>query len=261
MRSILLAASLALVPLTPAFADVPASWPPLVREALGAAHDGGEDDVWRFTMTADYGETGAFTARFDSSRPENARWTLIEPASPDSMSEALREEWIDLSTPDEEDADEAADADGEENGGSFSIGGEGSGLFFGSDAIGMIAGDFGEPRQTRGRTVYTFAPSLADDEADEGEADAFSRFLAGELTVAQADPFVERIRIHAPASFKPHPAARVHEFEMVMEFARVGGLPAPVLSGFSTRIDLSALFQRQTQTVRFTFNDVEYEAR
>lgn len=264
MRSILIAASLALAPAIPAFADspdIPGSWPPLVREALGAVHEGHEDDVWRFTLTANYGEMGEFTARFDSSRPEGEQWTLISPASPAAMSDDLREEWIDMSTPDEE---EAPAEDGEEaeedTGQSFGIGGEGSGLFFSADTADLISGELNELRRSGGRAVYSFAPNMSDDEEDS-DADDFGRYLSGELTVAQSDPFVERIRIFAPASFKPHPAARIHEFEMEMEFARVDGLPGPIVREFSTRIDLSALFQRQSQDISFTFSDVEYEAR
>lgn len=264
MRSFLVFAGLALALTSPAFADnadATRNWPPLVRQALGTAHEGHEDDIWRFTMTADYGDAGRFSARFDSTRPEGERWTLVSPASAEAMSEALRDHWIDLSTPDEdEDAGDSESADEEDSGTSFGIGGGGSGLFFSAETAEMIGGDLAQLRRSGGRAAYTFQPRMSDDE-DGGDADDFGRFLSGELTVTESDPFVERLRIHAPASFKPHPAARVHSFEMVMEFARVEGLPGPILQSFATDVDVSALFQRQTQAFRFTFSDVEYEAR
>lgn len=264
MRSILLAASLAIAPVAASAdsPDIPNDWPPLVRAALTAAHEGDEDDVWRFTLRANYGEMGEFTARYDSGQEEGERWTLVSPASLSAMSEELREQWVDLSTPDEQEA--AAPAEGEETeeetGQSFGIGGGGSGLFFSADTADLVSGDVRELRRSGGRAVYAFVPNMSDGEED-AEADAFGENLSGELTVAEGDAFVERIRIYAPASFKPHPIARVHEFEMVMEFAREDGLPGPIVCNFSTRIDISAMFQRQTQDISFTFSDVEYEAR
>lgn len=263
MRSVLLAASLSLAFVAPAFGDAPEmgrDLPALVREALGASHDGHEDDLWRFTLTADYGDTGGFSARFDSTRPEGERWTLISPANSDAMSDDLREQWVDLSTPDEDEADDSADSDDEESGQSFGIGGDGSGLFFSSDTVDLIGGRLAQTRRANGLTEFSFQPEMNDEDDEDGE-DNFSRFLSGELTVADRDPYVQRIRIFAPASFKPHPVARVHEFEMVMEFERIDGLPAPIVRAFSTHVDVSALFQRQTQNIRFEFSEVEYEAR
>ncbi|MEN0651960.1 MULTISPECIES: hypothetical protein [Hyphobacterium] len=265
MRSIMLAASLALAPVIPAFADspeVPNDWPPLVRQALTAAHDGGEDDVWRFTLRADYGDAGEFTARFDSTLPEGEQWTLISPASASAMSAELRDQWNDLSTPDEDEAEAPAEGEDaeEETGQSFGIGGDGSGLFFSADTADLISGEVRELRRSGGRAVFAFAPNMSDGE-DDAEADAFGEHLSGELTVSEGDAFVERIRIYAPASFKPHPIARVHAFEMVMDFAREDGLPGPIVRNFSTQIDISAMFQRQSQDISFTFSDVEYEAR
>jgi hypothetical protein len=81
--------------------------------------------------------------------------------------------------------------------------------------------------------------------------------LTGELSLSEQG-HVGEMRIFAPESFKPNAAARVHAFEMRMTFEQPDGLPAPVLTSMSTHIDVSALFQRQTQQLDFRFSDVEY---
>lgn len=232
--------------------------PPLVERAFAAGTEAPDEAHWQFTLTADMGEHGQFTARFDSARPEAERWTLIEPASPDEMSEDLRQTWDNTSEPDQA-ADETRDeADGD--GRSVSIGGGGSGLFFGPGSTDFVAGGVREIRDTANQVIFAFDPNLADEDDDDAMARAMGENLRGEMTIARSNPFVERMRIHAPASFKPNFMVRIHAFEMELEFERQDGLPAPVMTRFLTRVEASAMMQRINQHVEFRFSDIAYTA-
>jgi len=233
--------------------------PPLVERAIAAGTEAPEEAHWQFTMVADMGEHGQFTARFDSTRPETERWTLIEPASPDLMSDDLRQTWENTSEPDDDAAEDEADSE-DGNSRTFSVGGGGSGLFFGAGSTDFIAGGVREIRNTPNQIIYAFDPDLADDDEDDAMARTLGENLRGELTVARRDPFVERLRIHAPASFKPNFMVRIHAFEMELDFERRDGLPAPVMTRFLTRVEASAMMQRVNQFVEFRFSDIVYTA-
>ncbi len=216
------------------------TYPQPLADALSMGYEAPDDAVWRFTMRVSMNDS-VMELGFDGAQADGAEWTLISPSSPESLSDELADMWVDMNTPD--------DDDDEDNGRSISVG-SGGGLFFTPETARMIAGNV---ERTSGGG-YTFSPDL-DPESDQ--ADSMAENLAGEISLAPAG-HVDRIRIFAPASFKPNPAARVHEFEMVMDFQRFDGLPAPVMTSMSTVVDVSALFQRQQQSVRFDFSDVEY---
>jgi len=220
------------------FSDTSTYPQPLV-DALSMGYEAPDDAVWRFTMRVSMNEA-AMELRFDGGQADGEEWTLLSPASPDVLSGELSEMWIDMNTPDDGEDDER---DG------ISVG-SGGGLFFTPETASMIAGNV--ERVSGGG--YTFSPDL---DPDSDEADSMAEHMAGELSLAAAG-HVDRIRIYAPESFKPNPAARIHEFEMVMDFQTFEGLPAPVMTSMSTVVDVSALFQRQQQNVRFEFSDVEY---
>ncbi|QNL18925.1 hypothetical protein HXX25_05935 [Hyphobacterium sp. CCMP332] len=236
---IIAAAAAALIVSATAFSDT-STYPQPLADALTLGYDAPDDAVWRFNMRVSMNDD-AMELRFDGAQADGEEWTLISPASPDSLSGELADMWVDMNTPDDDD-------DGD-NGRSISLG-SGGGLFFTAETARMITGSV---ERTSGGG-YSFSPDL---DPDSDEADSMAEHLSGELSVATAG-HIERIRIFAPVSFKPNPAARVHEFEMVMDFQRFEGLPAPVMTSMSTVVDVSALFQRQQQNVRFDFSDVEY---
>lgn len=232
--------------------------PELVRTALSAGFEAEEGAIWRYTMRADFGEEGSFTGRFDGSRPEAEQWTLVSPTSLEQMSDELRDSWQDMIAPETESDDGEETEEG--GGASFSFSSDGSGLFFTADSADIIGGDIREVRNDAARVHYTFRPDMAEGEEADSEDTAFNEHVAGELIVAQPDPFVQRIRVFAPESFKPHFLARIHEFELVLEFVRQAGLPAPVLSRVTTRVEASAMGQQISQGISFQFSDIEYIA-
>tara|TARA_R110002096_G_scaffold2953_1_gene15115 strand:- start:1561 stop:2346 length:786 start_codon:yes stop_codon:yes gene_type:complete len=253
----LIAAALAAASCTIAHADSELQLPRLVESAFNAGADAPEEAQWQFTLTADMGEHGGFVARFDSAQADDARWTLIEPASAEDLSDTAREAWTNMSTPDDDEdtSDDAAGDDGEEAR-SFSIGGSGSGLYFGRDGMELVAGGVAELRNTPSQVIYSFLPDLTDDDGDDSMGEAMAEYLRGELTISRNNPFVELLRIHAPESFKPNFMVRIHAFEMEMEFERLAGHPAPVMTRFLTHVEASAMMQRVNQHMEFRFSDI-----
>ena len=59
------------------------------------------DGDWRFTLTFT-GEAGELVARFDGTRPEAERWTLVSPAEAE-LTDDQRDIWDDVITSDDED--------------------------------------------------------------------------------------------------------------------------------------------------------------
>ncbi|WP_421791963.1 hypothetical protein [Hyphobacterium sp.] len=236
MKWILAAAVLGLS--APAFADY-SSFPQPLAQALELAQDSPEGAVWRFTfhITIDGEE---MTARFDGTQPDGADWTLLSPASADELSDPLAEIWTDMNTVD--DAEEADDG--------VSIGADG--LFFDEDAASMVSGGIEELGDGR----YAFRPNL---DPDAEEPDPMADNMTGEVALS-ANGYINELRIFAPESFKPNAAARVHTFEMRMTFDQLEGFPAPIMISMATDIEVSALFQRQSQSLEFRFSDVEYTA-
>jgi len=236
---VLAAAAAAICFCAPSFSDN-SNYPQPLADALAMGYAAPEDAFWRFTLRVSMNET-VMDVRFDGAEADGEDWTLLSPASADDLSDELSAMWTDMNTPDED--------SGENEGAGLSIR-SGGGLFFSPETARMIAGDV----QQASAGGYTFRPDL---DPDSDEADSMAEHLSGEIALASSGQ-VERIRIFAPASFKPNPAARIHEFEMIMNFQTLEGLPAPVMTSMSTVVDVSALFQRQQQSVRFEFSDVEY---
>ncbi|GJL96402.1 MAG: hypothetical protein DHS20C06_02190 [Hyphobacterium sp.] len=217
-------------------------YPQPVSDALAMTHDASDEAVWRFTMRVSMNDN-SMDVGYDGAQDDGAQWTLLSPASPETLTEDLSDMWMDMITPD--DTENAEDGEGV----GLSVGSDG-GLFFTAETASMIAGNV--QRVSGGQ--YSFDPDI-DPESDEN--DSMAEHLDGELALASAG-HVEQIRIFAPESFKPNPAARIHEFELIMDFRQLDGMPAPIMTSMSTVVDVSALFQRQQQSVRFEFSDVEY---
>jgi hypothetical protein len=216
--------------------------PQPVSDALAMTHDASNEAVWRFNVRVSM-DDHSMDVGFNGALEDGAQWTLLSPASPEDLVDDLSDMWTDMITPD--DSENADDGDG----GGLSIGSDG-GLFFTAETASMVAGNV--QRMAGGQ--YSFDPDI-DPESEEN--DSMAEYLDGELALASAG-HVEQIRIFAPESFKPNPAARIHAFELIMNFQHLDGLPAPVMTSMSTVVDVSALFQRQQQSVRFEFSDVEY---
>lgn len=214
------------------------SYPEPLADALAMTYEAPEEAHWRYVMQVTMNDA-SMQVRFDGSQPDGEQWQLVAPASEDGLADILVDVWQDLNQPDAED---------ENAGDGISINAT-EGLFFSSDTADVVAGDV----VSTGTNQFTFRPDLGSDEED----DAMRSFMTGELSLAPAG-HVDQIRVFAPESFKPHVAARVHAFEMVIRFDRIEGLPAPIMTLLSTEIDISAMFQRQQQAVRFEFSDVEY---
>lgn len=251
----LIAAALAALTCAAAEGQAAPGLPALVEAAFSAGTETPEDAYWQFTLTADMGERGRFVARFDGARPEAERWALIDPPSPDAMSDGLRTAWENMST---RDGDGGSAPDGERRG--LGLGG-GSGLFFGPESVGFVAGGVREIRSTPNQVTFAFDPDLAGDGDDDGVGRAMGEHLAGEMTINRTDPFVERLRIHAPGAFRPNLMVRISAFEMELEFERREDLPAPILTRFLTHVEASALMQRVTQRMEFRFSDIAYHSQ
>lgn len=236
MKWILGAAALLIA--TPAFANT-TDVPQPLAQALELAQESPEGAIWRYTLDIII-DGEEMTARFDGSQPDGADWTLLSPASPDDLNNALGEIWTDMNTPD----------DGEEAERGISIGRDG--LFFDVNAARIVSGDI----RDLGAGRYGFAPNMNPDSDD---SDAMADHMTGELVLSGLG-HIEQVRVFAPESFKPNSMARVHTFEMRMTFDQVEGLPAPIMTSMATEIDVSAMFQRQTQSLHFRFSDVEYTA-
>jgi len=234
------AAALALVAANAAVSDF-STYPQPLADALSRTYEAPDDAVWRFTLEVSLADE-RMRVRFDGTQPDGQDWTLLSPADPDTLGEELSDMWLDMNTPD--DSTEEAE-------GSVSIGN--SGLFFDAETAAMVAGGVELVEGVTFGLSYRFDPALEGGEGSDG----MDEHLAGEVSIAPLG-HVQQIRIYAPASFKPNPAARVHEFEMVLGFEQIDGLPAPVMTSMSTNIDVSALFQRQQQNLAFHFSDVEY---
>lgn len=242
MKWIVAAAALGLA--STAHADF-SSYPQPLADALERTYDASDSAVWHFTMEVTI-EGEQMRVRFDGTQPDGADWALLFPDHPDDLSAPLADIWTDMNTPD--------DGEEDDNSGSVSIGA--GGLFFDTDTAAIIAGDVVQaPSEARGLR-YDFRPDLNPGEEDN---DVMEDHLAGQVDVSPAG-HVSRIRIFAPESFKPNPAARVHTFEMHMEFEQIEDLPAPIMTLMSTDVEVSALFQRQSQSIQFRFSDVEYTA-
>jgi len=214
-------------------------YPQPVSDALTRTHDASDEAVWRFNMRVSMNDD-VMVVGFDGAQADGAQWTLLAPETSDALTGDLSDMWADMITPDDND-------DSEEGG--LSVGSDG-GLFFTAETAAMIAGNV---RRVAGNQ-YSFDPDI---DPDSDESDSMVEHLDGELALATTG-FIEQIRIFAPESFKPNPAARIHVFELVMDFQQLDNLPAPIMTSMSTVVDVSALFQRQQQSVRFEFSDVEY---
>ncbi|MEE2525153.1 hypothetical protein V0U79_02160 [Hyphobacterium sp. HN65] len=233
--------AVALLVTSAAYSSDLSTYPQPLADALSRTYEAPETAVWRFTLDIDVaGET--MQVRFDGTQPDGADWTLVSPANADALDGELAEMWSDMNT---------ANDDEEEADGSVSIGR--SGLFFDAETAAMIAGDVELVEGVTFGLSYRFQPVLETGEENDG----MDEFLDGEVRIAPLG-HVDQIRIFAPRSFKPHPAARIHSFEMLLGFEQIEGLPAPVMTSMSTQVDVSALFQRQQQDLSFRFSDVEY---
>lgn len=238
----------------------------LAGGAAGLAQDGAEtlahealleslrrnEDVPRFAFNRNILENGEqMELHYDPAAAEGQEWTLIYPASPDMLSDGMREALAQAPTqeaPDRrilfgyqvQDAAEAGAQDPDEPvvygaiwiGSPDDAGGSG-GISFGiGGALRLIAED-------ETHATYSFVP------AERGESGpGLSENFSGELTVAKDGPIVSRLRYFTKDSFKPNAVSRIDSMDLTMNYAEMGPGGPVVLVSAEGVIHGRALFQK-----------------
>lgn len=239
MRFLFVAAALACSIFIPvpsagfAFADdaMPA---PLAEAVARRRTESGARSNWRFTLTVE-SEVGTIVGRYDGALEESRQWTLVSPSSADITDEQL-DVWTATIEPDgEEDADDG-------------------GLFFSDEEADIFGGNYVVLPAGENRLSYGFTPHMGDD----GDGDRMEGHINGEVTIIRDAGVIESVRIFAPESFKPHPIARLHTFELRFDFDLLEGQSVPHMTHFSTQLSGNAAFQDFSQHLTLSFSDVVY---
>lgn len=206
--------------------------PSLLAEALAQSAVEGDPEQWEFTVSF-RSDAGDLVARFDGSRPEDDRWTLVSPAR-EEFNEIHEEVWSDLTEDDEDDSGtlffHVTDAE------------------FDWDSATLVG-------ETPEAVTFGFTPDA--DGADEEDM-VFLENIRGELTIDRSDSEVSQMRLYAPESFKPHFAVRIREFEVVQTYSRVEGMPRPVLTQMTQNVRASAMMQTFNEDFSIEFSDIRY---
>jgi hypothetical protein len=218
---------------TPALALVDDVMPAQLAEAVARRHvEAGARENWRFTLTVE-SEVGTIIGRYDGSLLADQQWTLLSPTRAD-MTEEQIDVWIDTIEP-----DEGETADG--------------GLFFSDEEADIFGGDYVVLPATENRLSFGFTPNMGDDDGARMEG-----HINGEVVIVEDTGVIESVRIFAPESFKPHPIARLHTFELRFGFELLDGQSVPHMTSFSTQLSGNAAFQEFSQDLTLRFSDVEY---
>jgi len=158
-----------------------------------AALDAADWKRWAYTET-DIGSDGVYVGRFDPSRPEGQRWSLLR---------------VNNRAPTRDETEAYLDEKAGDNG----WGGDDDGQ---SDTIvDMVEPDGLELlEETDDHYVFRFVPD--EDDLEEG----FAEFLDATLGIAKGGtPWLEYIDIHSDGMFSPQFGVRVRDFKMRMTFA------------------------------------------
>src|SRR5262249_27470952 len=149
--------------------------PPLVAAVTAQIEERAEPGQrWSFARTLARGEE-RFTAAYDPSRPAGERWTLVEPASVDQLTEEQRTAFEGFAMEEAPDLDIVLGDQADEEGSLKDLLGENF----------TLVSDDGS------RAVFTFTPSGA---AEGGGPAAMAEHLAGELILDSAVPMVTVVR-------------------------------------------------------------------
>jgi hypothetical protein len=235
MRSLLVSitAFCAISGYTPVWALMDDVMPAQLADAVARRHvEAGARENWRFTLTVE-SEVGTIIGRYDGSLLADQQWMLLSPMRAD-MTEEQMDIWIDTIEP-----DEGETADG--------------GLFFSDEEAEIFGGDYVVLPAATNRISYGFTPNLGDEDGARMEG-----HINGEVTIVQDTGVIESVRVFAPESFKPHPIARLHTFELRFGFELLDGQSVPHMTSFSTQLSGNAAFQDFSQDLTLRFSDVEY---
>jgi len=220
----------------------PASAQSLLEIAGQAAHDRGEPGQrWAFTQTITRDDS-ALSARFDPSRPEGERWTLLTPAQ-----DALTDEQqaiFNLLTD-----DQAPDVE-------VIVGGDGE-PFDMANSFGVGAALL---REDAGEVVFGFSPSEGVSMSGGGDGEdqrsvEVSEHLTGEVMVSRDGPTLRAIRVYATDSFKPHPVARITRLDITMTYGEIEPGGPLALVSTSNEVAGRALFQAFEESFQITNSD------
>ncbi|MBR9826234.1 MAG: hypothetical protein GYB36_10600 [Alphaproteobacteria bacterium] len=207
--------------------------PEVIEQIVSTGPQSDAREHWRFRITVEMDDS-VFVGRFDGSSPEGEQWELVSP-SLDQMSEDQSEIWSELIEP----------VSGEDEGG----------LFLMRSDLDYTPGSFNLIEESASQARFSFTPELGEDEA------AFAEFVTGEMIVDTQAENLEQVRIFAVESFKPNVAIRINEFEVIQEFDRIEGLPAPVMTRMSQSVTGSMAFRQFSQQVDIRFDEIERLAR
>ena len=180
---------------------------------------------------------------------EDAAYTLLQPGSPDQLSDAQAEMWAGF---DEDPDDDAAPTGAPSQ--TYAVGG------FDADGLRAAIGAQADlVREEAGRLIYAFAPqSLPGQGGEDGGREALLDNLAGEIEVDAERGQVTRVSFDLIESFKPHLAARITEFGLAQRFVHEPAIDGPRFSGLTLTMAGSAVFQPFSQTLEIELVSVRY---
>ncbi|WP_370338510.1 hypothetical protein [Parvularcula marina] len=130
-----------------------------------------------------------------------------------------------------------------------------------SEPGGLLYADFREyldditlVNETDDQYIYRFIPSQVDEDDVTGTAEDVVR---ARLYVAKDDQRLARYEVKGLKPFKPNPAAKMEEFEVVQEFERLGENGPAVLRKLYSRQKGEQFFRSVDTEFTATFSDFE----
>lgn len=182
---------------------------------------------------------------------DSQRYTLLQPASADNLTEEQVEMWAGFGGGASAEAEDSPDsAPGE----SYSVGA------FDADSLRRAIGGSAQLEREAGPLlIYSFQPqSLPGQGGQAGERQALLDNLAGEIEIDAERNQVAAVRFALTDSFKPHLAARLREFTLEQRFVHEPVLGGPRFSGLTMSMAGSAVFQPFSQTMEIELVSVRY---
>ncbi len=190
---------------------------------------------WAFTETTVRNGTET-VARYDPSRPEGERWSLLSIDGRPPTDEARRKF-------EERRAGrgrgEEQQEDSEEQGFSAVI-----------EADSLIP-----LRESESHAVYGFKPASGEGKGDDG----MSEYVDGTLRISKSGPYVESLEMRSREPFSPAFGVKIKEFSTVMTFAPVGDEVIVLPESVAVRmVGRAMLFKKLDETVRTRFSDYRF---
>ncbi len=209
--------------------NAPEPVPQIVWDAIAAGNPV-KTRAWAFTQTLS-SDGDSMIVRFDPRRDGVERWMLVSPQGDDVTAEVEQ-----VLTGLRENSDER----------STSLSYNRLSQRIGTQVTRLGAED--------GALRFGFVPQVVgeDDDAD------FLEHIRGELVVRtdhRDGPWVERVVLAAPDSFKPNMMSRISTFEQAVTYERSSGLP--LMESARTKVTGRALFQDFEEEVLIEISEVE----